>query len=195
MMCAPGNYRVALSKQVDGEVSNLSEPVEFEVVPLRSGSLPGSGTEAAVAFWREYEAATKLHSAIQHSLAQTIKRIDAIDRALVNTAATGDLDNTHHQLKEKLLDIDLRLNGNRAKQETGEKHPAVPGERLGAVGRGVDRSSYGPTATHRKQLDIASEEIDSIGSELGDLAEEISQLAKSILAAGGPWVEGTELPK
>ena len=195
MMCAPGTYSVTMSKQIGGEVTQLSKPIDFEVVQLRKGSLPGSPTEEVVAFWREYELATKVHSAMGHSLAQAIKRIDRMGNAISNSSSeAGDLDSQHHELREKLMDLDNRLNGDRVKQESGEKHRPVIGDRLSAVGRGVDRSAYGPTATHRELLDIANEQIDELSSELADTLEDVRDLAQGIMDAGGPWIEGAELP-
>ena len=195
MMCAPGTYSVTLSKQVDGEVTNLSEAMEFEVVPLREGSLPAQPTEEVVAFWREYESATKLHSALSHALAQSLKRIDRMGEAILNSEAdTGDLDKRHHELREQLMNLDIQLNGSRVKQEPGEKYKAVIGDRLGAIGRGVDRSTYGPTATHQDLLDIVNEQLDDLRPQIGEVTHGISKLAKELMEAGGPWVEGTALP-
>ena len=195
MMCAPGTYTVTLSKQMGGEVTKLSEPMKFEVVPLRQGSLPGSPTEEVVAFWREYELATKVHSAMAHSLAQAIKRVERMGEVILNsTADVGDLDNSRFSLRKKLMDLDAKLNGNRAKQESGEKYKPIISDRLSAVGRGVDRSAYGPTATHRELLDIANEQIDELNTELRGILEDVTDLAQELMDAGGPWIEGADLP-
>ncbi|RMG84036.1 MAG: glycosyl hydrolase, partial [Bacteroidetes bacterium] len=41
LMAAPGTYSVSLFKEVDGKMYELAKPQNFEVVPMKKGSLPG----------------------------------------------------------------------------------------------------------------------------------------------------------
>ena len=53
LMAVPGNYTVTLSKEVDGQITTLSEPMPFEVVPLRKGALPSKSHGEIASFIKE----------------------------------------------------------------------------------------------------------------------------------------------
>ena len=195
MMASPGTYMVTLSKRVDGVVTALSSPRTFEVVPLREGALKGASPDDVAAFWRALEDATRSSTALRTALANALRKVEAMNVALGRaTAAPGELDARLHRAGQDLLELDGQLNGMRAKQQPGERRrPTVDG-RLGAVSRGVRNSTYGPTATHRQQLQIATAQLSGFQSRLEELQARLSELATDLVAAGAPWVEGEALP-
>ncbi len=195
LMAAPGSYSVTLSKQDTSGVTQLAGPQSFEVVQLRSGALPGASLQDVAAFWRAYESALRTFSAMHQALAGSLVKVERMGAVIANsTADTGDLDVRLASLRAELQDLDQRLNGNRSKQQPGEKSNPVIVDRLGAVGLGVGRSSYGPTATHRRMLAIATTEIDTLYSGIRTGGEKMAELVQDLLASGAPWLEGEDLP-
>ena len=110
------------------------------------------------------------------------------------TAAPGDLDSRIHQAKQDLLELDSGLNGLGSKRQPGEKTRPTVGNRLSAVERGVGNSTYGPTATHEQQLQIAHNQLTGYRTTLEELLERLSGLSRDLIAAGAPWIEGDALP-
>jgi hypothetical protein len=98
------------------------------------------------------------------------------------------------QLRRVALDLDDRLNGSRARQEPGEKFRPIINDRLFAVARGVDRSTYGPTPSHRRNLQIAQGELQEIHQLLSKAEADLTKLVQDLIAAGAPWIEGEPLP-
>ena len=98
------------------------------------------------------------------------------------------------KLREKLSAIDAVMNGSKAKREVGEKYKAVIMDRLFAVSRGVDRSTYGATPLHRQSLEIANDLISDSHESLSGAMNELSELAAELVESGGPWIEGEALP-
>jgi hypothetical protein len=195
LMVAPGIYTVTLSKVVDGVATQLAEPQSFEVVPLRSKAPVAEDPQRVAAFWREYERAVRDHTAIQLALAQALVKIDRMKEVILNsTADTGGLDQTLAAVRGELLDLDQILNGDRSKQEPGEKFKPIINDRLSSVARGIDRSTYGPTATHRRMLEIATSEIDVIKVDLAVTLTKLAELSQKLMDAGAPWIEGQLLP-
>ena len=94
-----------------------------------------------------------------------------------------------------MQDLDDRLYGNRAKRQVGEKRSPTVGSRLSAVDLGVYHSTYGPTATLRKTLEIANTQLEQIKSDLEEAQAEGAALGDDLLEAGAPWVEGNPLPR
>ncbi len=195
LMVAPGSYTVTLSRQVAGELVELSEPQPFEVVPLRKGTLPGAEPSEVAAFWREYESAVGAHGALQMTLSSLRKKADRMDAVVRNSrTAPGDIDGTLHRIRADLATLDRELNGASTKRAAGEKTRPTIGNRLSSIGRGVDRSTYGPTATHREMLAIATAAIERLRPRVATAQTRLSELAAALIAAGAPWIEGEPLP-
>jgi photosystem II stability/assembly factor-like uncharacterized protein len=189
-MCAPGTYSVTMSTMIDGQVTEHGEHT-FVVKPMRSGSLEGASPEDVAAFWRDYEAAVGKHTSIRIALAGAVAKAKRMQVALGKTpAAVGGLDVKLTTLQERIEDLNNELNGNQAKQIVGEKFTPIINDRLFSVARGVDRSTYGPTATHRRMLEIANEKIESLSGRIQSAIDDLSAFAKELMEQGGPWVEG-----
>ncbi len=194
-MAAPGSYTVTLSKEVDGTVTPLSDPMPFNVVPLRKGALDGAPYGDVAAFWRSLEDASKLSGAVANTLAEALKRATALETALKRTpAAPGELDERLHRVRQALLELDGNVNGLATKREVGEKTKPTISARLSAVTLGVGRSTYGPTETNKESLAIVQSELTAAKSRLNQLDAELTSLADALVEAGGPWVEGEEIP-
>jgi photosystem II stability/assembly factor-like uncharacterized protein len=195
MMAAPGTYTASLSKKVDGKVTELSEPITFEVVPLYDGTLDGAPASQVAEFWREYEATYRAVGAVGVTLENAMTKAERMQVALQrSTTAPGELDERMYTLSQTLMDLDEELNGNQAKQEIGEKTRPTISERLFAVERGISHSTYGPTPTHQKSLAIVKEQLQDIQTQLKSAQGEMAQLSKALMDNGAPWVEGEALP-
>ena len=195
LMAAPGRYTATLSIQVAGVVTELSGPVTFTVEQLRKGALEGSSPEDVAAFWRSYENTVRSASGVDITLSKAIDKVSAMQKALSRSQSSpGDLDKQLHQLRIALLSLDQKLNGNRSKQQVGEKTKPTIGSRLFAVDRGISHSTYGPTETNLRSLEIINKEISTIKFSLKEHLVKMNELSKALIAAGAPWVEGDELP-
>jgi hypothetical protein len=115
-----------------------------------------------------------------------------MSEALAHSRAdAGGLDTRIHQLKESFQALDAQLNGNPAKREVGEKTRTTVSQRLSAVERTIYRSLYGPTETSKDGLKLAIKSTESIRSRLEDGLAELNEVGAAVVAAGGPYVEGT----
>ncbi len=190
LMVAPGTYQAQLFKKVNGEASVISEKVTVEVVPLREGALQGASKQEVANFWRSYEQATKDVTRMDIQLANSMKRVKAMQRALAQSQSTpGQLDNQLNELRNKLLAIDKELYGSPAKREIGEKTKTTIGSRLFSLNIGISRSTYGPTETHKTTLDNINSEMSAIDEKLKDAAIKMSQLDEALKKAGAPYIE------
>ena len=65
-MLLHGTYTATLFKEVEGTVTQLGEPVSFQVEQLRKGALEAADPTDVAAFWRAFEKYFKRHCAIKH---------------------------------------------------------------------------------------------------------------------------------
>ena len=196
LMAAPGTYSATLVLQRGSEIRPLDKPQSFEVVQMRKGSLGGADAKSVASFWREYESAVRLHSAMQISLAGLVQKSNRMKNVLRHSSLDiADFDQRLELLRQSLLDLDSRLNGHRSKQSVGEKFKPIIADRLFAVSRGVDRSTYGPTPSHQRSLEIAVAEIGRLHGAIKTAQEEMTELVRVLVETGAPWIEGEPLPE
>ena len=195
-LAPPGTYTATLYKQVDGKVEKLSKTEQFEVVRLRKGALPGSRHADVADFWRKYEDAARSASALNLAFSNAKAKVKGMKLALANsTANAGDIDERLHDLRMEILSLESKVSGNQSKNEPGEKTKPTISDRLFSVSRGVGQSTYGPTETNRKSLEIAMDQLAETKRDLESAQEKISELVQDLLEAGAPWIEGEPLPR
>lgn len=195
-MAAPGIYTATLMKQVDGDFTTLSDAVRFEVVPLREGALQGASPAETVAFWQEIQEMRRQTSAASMALRNALDKVELMRRALQRTqVAPEPLEQQLADLRAQLQQLDRQMNGNRAKREVGEKDYPTVNNRLSAAVYGTAWSTYGPTPTHRRSLEIAQGQFEEIRQAMNEIiTEKIPELERALQQAGSPWFEGQPVP-
>lgn len=195
LLAAPGRYTVTLHSQVDGRVRSLADPQTFEVVPMGRSTLAGAEPAAVAAFWRSYEDAVRRYSGMQSSLAALVARTERVQKLLSLSRVAGpEVDERYHALRKAIHAFDSEFNGSRSRQAPGEKTRPTPESRLSALALGIERSTYGPTPTHRRDLDLVNAALDRMQPTLEAHTGALSALVNELVAAGAPWLESEALP-
>ena len=195
MMAIPGTYTATLYKQVDGIVTNLSEPVQFEVEQMRTGALTGASLEDVGAFWRAYEKASEKSSIVGFNIESSLAKVEAMQQSLNQSELSpGGLEKEINETRANIIALKTSFNGNPAKLSMGAKTKTTISARLFTLEIGVGSSTYGPTATHQKTLRIVNTELSNMVEGLTALTSELVRLSKALMEAGAPWVEGMPIP-
>jgi photosystem II stability/assembly factor-like uncharacterized protein len=191
----PGTYTVTVAKEVNGEVTVLSEPRAFEVVPLELGTFQPEDRAEVLAFHKRVAKLSDAVSDVGQAMSEAEGMVSGLDRAIANTfGADPALAQEAHEISLKLKDIRLILNGDSLPGKYQE--PTLPGLR-GRVRLAV--SSWGmtapPTQTQRDAYEYAAAEFGDVLEQLrGVLEEDIPALQKRLDEAGVPWTPG-RLPR
>ena len=195
-MVAPGKYNATLFRQVDGEVTQLNGPVEFEVIRMYEGALPAADPSVVAEYWRETEKLSKSTTALRSVLNKAVDRVKMLEKTLTRTTTVpGELDKMAHDLKQRMLRIELQISGNSAKDKVGEKNNPTLFSRAGFAGRGMNRSTYGPTASQKRNLEIAVEMFQKLKAELEQVVNiEIPKFEEELKKVDAPWIEGQPIP-
>lgn len=197
IMATPGNYTVTLSKLVDGELVDLAQSKSFEVVPLREGSLKGASPEEINEFQEKYYQFEQDLNATSMTLSKTLLKIGAMQRAMqkaknVSTVLVKQI----HEQREALLNLDEVLNGNKAKNEIGEKNNPSPKDVVFMLKAALSSSTYGPTEMHHNILSTANTLLSKIKADLKVIIDtQVSELEKQLKTVGAPYIEGQGLIK
>ncbi len=196
-MVGPGNYKVFLSKEVDGEITVLSDTIDFEVVPLRKGALKGSDPEDVALFWKKLSDFRSDLQALRMNFDNIKKQSVAMQKALKKADVFDpELNKKIFQLKQDILKMEIDAFGSPSRNEVGEHNPPNISDRLRAVSGGVMNSTYGPTQMHRKTFEIAIKEYNRLFKLVKDIKDNrIPSLEHELRRVGAPYIEGEELRK
>ena len=191
-MIALGTYSATLNKFEKGQFTQLAGPVSVEVVPLRDGSLPGKSIQEVTSFWRRYEDMNRDVNALSTQLSNTKKTAKKLLTAGIKANVGNDLLTQIAKLNSDLKDLETILGGHPGKNQIGEKSNPTLGERLFSLDRGISRSTYGPTETHKKTMQMVVKEWNSLNEKLQGFKDTASAFAGQIVEAGGSWIEGQD---
>lgn len=127
---------------------------------------------------------------------ETTEQVDALAQALEqSTAAPGDLDSQLYAIRQSLYEIDEGLTGNRSKRAVGEAIPPAVRSRLREVVMATSTSTYGPTPTHLRRVEIAEQQLRDLSDRLrGVLDVDLPLVERALADANAPWVPGQRLP-
>lgn len=196
-LAMPGTYTMAVSKWVDGEVTELSEPVTFECYPLGMAELSDDDRRASQAFQKETAELQRVLLASNSVLQNALERVRAMKGVMERSPRLDiEMRKEARTLELKLMDLQEVLAGDTTRAKRQE--PAMPGllSRLDQVVGGHWSTTSGPTTTQRQQFEIVSEQLTSWIKKLRPLVEQdLIRMEKKLEAAGAPWTDGRALPK
>lgn len=186
----PGTYTATLTKVQNGEVTELSGPVTFEVTPLREGTLEGAPGGKIASFRQELETFQQELTAASNTLDEQIDKVHALQTALARAEEEApDLVKRLHDARSRLLELREEMEGSEAKNQIGERNPPSPSSRM-FVGYRALGTTYGPTEMHEKTVAAGRSELANIQDRLSELAEQVlPELEREVRAAGAPPIE------
>ena len=188
LLAMPGKYSATLYKFQNGKTSRLDEPVDFQVNRLYPGFLPAD-IEVTTKFWRAFETLSRDANVFGKSLKKELKTANSLHTAALRSNLDSKIMEEVASLEDRLNTLLSRHSGNQAKVEIGEKTEPILEDRIFAISKGITRSTYGPTETHKQMMKIALEELANLNTELTKLKNESDEIAKKIAVANGPVVE------
>ncbi|MFA6570497.1 MAG: glycosyl hydrolase, partial [Bacteroidota bacterium] len=189
MPVLPGKYKVSIAMNNNGVITQLCEPTEFTTKVLNNTTLPAKDRKALVDFQKQVANLQRTVSGTQSLLSDTKNKLKLIKNALLVTAGTAkELVESTDKLDVGLLELDLKLNGNKSLESRNENQTPSVSERAGYVVWGIWGISTDATDTQRKSYNIASEELEQILVKLKTIVEvDIKNLEKALDKLGAPW--------
>ena len=188
----PGRYKVSIAKRVDGAVTQLGTPQEFQVVVEGQESMSVSDRTALVDFQQKAARLQRAVSGATQAANALRPRLAAIKRAISETPTlTNQLQAEATSLDRRVADLLRALSGdNVARQRNMNSAPSI-NERVGYVVGAQRMSTARPTQTQITQYNAAAQDFDGVLSQLRSLIEvDLVKLEKQLEAAGAPWTPG-----
>ena len=193
-LVAPGRYSVRMLLLTSDGVETLGTTQTFEVKPVPT-TPPGTDFEAVVAFQQEASALMRQVASAGEEIGQLQDRLRHMRAALLD-APRADLTLFARldAFGAALDELRTRLSGDRVRGRLRESSTPSIRSRVGRT-RGHWNTRQTPTATHRRNLEIAHNQFGDLRRDLSALIEnDLAQLESDLDAAGAPWTPGRRLP-
>ncbi len=190
-LATPGTYTATLTKTADGVVTDLADPINFEVVPLHEPTLKGASPDKIIAFRLEMEALQAQMAAFSKLMEEQMQKVEAMQTALSRAdRPSNDLTARLHRAKQTLQALDQQVRGYQSKREVGERNPPSPQSRMSVGARGLN-TTYGPTEMHKATFATGKAEMAKIQADLHRFVNSVMPgLESAIKTVGAPPIHG-----
>lgn len=188
----PGRYKVSMAKRVDGVLTALAAPQEFNVTVEGLAQMSVQDRAALVEFQQR---ASRLQRAVNGALetANALKpRLALIKRALLDTPNAGDklLDDAA-RIEKQTNEILRVLRGDVVIQSRNENVAPSISDRVFSIIGGQRMSTNRPSPTQMTQYTVAAQDFEKVLAQLRVLVQnDLANLEKEMEAAGAPWTPG-----
>jgi photosystem II stability/assembly factor-like uncharacterized protein len=188
----PGKYQVFMAKNVDGEETQLTEPVGFEAKSLGNVSLPALDRAELVAFQKEVRELNRAVNAASLVVREVSSKIQHFKAALKSvTAEQTELRGDIRSLESKVREIDRKLFGDRTARRLDKDVEPGLSRRINSTIRDQWRSTSAPTQSQREAFQIVAEEFPPILQALKQIVEEdVKKIEKKLEDIGAPYTPG-----
>lgn len=186
----PGPYTASLAVMEEGVVTELSEFISFNVVPLHTPAVEGTSIAERQQFLDNLISFQQEMSKTQALLTKQLNKVNAMRIAL--TRAEKDDFELAKQLNDarlQLLEIQSQLNGSESRNEIGERNPPSPSSAM-FTGFVALRGTYGPTPLHKQTINDASQGLEMITNEIDNfISNTMPDLERALEATNPPPIE------
>ena len=191
-LAMPGTYKVSLSKEVGGVVTQMVGPQSFTTSVLSMPVLPAQDRNALVAFQRKVAGLQRAVLGASRAVDDIKTRIALIKRALLNTQApTATLGADVDKLEAGLGEITRALRGDRSISSRNEPTPPSILDRVNGIVDDQWQSTGAPTQTQTDAYSIAGDEFTPVLARLHSLVDtDLKNIETNMESIGAPWTPG-----
>ncbi len=188
----PGTYKVKLSKNVDGKITQLTEPEEFKIVAWDNSTFSGADQQAKFDFLQEVgELSVSVNTSANTARAYRIELENIKNALLTAPAEVEDLMQNVASLDTQLFDILTAISGRPIRAPRVHATPPTITGRIGFASRATSSSFHGITGAQREQYEIAKEQFGPVYAKLRNIISEgMPVLRKALAERGIPWTQG-----
>jgi hypothetical protein len=188
----PGTYKATVAKRVDGVVTQLGPPLQFQVVVEGQENMSASDQTALVEFQTKAMRLQRAATGATQAANQLRPRLAAIKRAINETPSLPQrLQEEATALDRRTSEILRALSGDAAARQRNINTPPSINDRIGYVVGAQRMSISRPTQTQIAQYNAAAQDFESVLGQLRQLIEvDLDKLEKQLEAAGAPWTPG-----
>ena len=190
-LAIPQAYTATLYLEDNGDVTQLDEPIVFDVKPIREGVLQGVSHQEYDEYRNNLSALIKKLDVLEDVLERSEEKLMALKAALNNSnIVPGRINKEIQALQKEAIAIKKSVEGSPSKDEIGERTPPSIQTHLRVAYRGM-MSTYGPTPLHQKSMALGKKMTLEIESKVMSLQnDKIKPLEQKLKTLGAPYIQG-----
>jgi photosystem II stability/assembly factor-like uncharacterized protein len=190
-LAIPQAYTATLYLEDNGVVTQLDEPIVFDVKPIREGVLQGVSHQEYDEYRNNLSALIKKLDVLEDVLERSEEKLMALKAALNNSnIVPGPINKEIQALQKEAIAIKKSVEGSPSKDEIGERTPPSIQTHLRVAYRGM-MSTYGPTPLHQKSMALGKKMTLEIESKVMSLQnDKIKPLEQKLKTLGAPYIQG-----
>lgn len=194
-LAAPGDYVVSLATRVNGVLRETDLQSSIHVKPMHQNSLATASTDEVVAFGVRLDNMLRQGGGADAAMQDLLSELEAVKQTLLRSSADSALRAQARAIEVEVMALQLQLSGDDARGLANDPGPVSVAARLNAAQMGTAFSSYGPTPSHERGLEIAEENFVDIKTALDRIySTKLPALRKAMDEAGVPWTPGRGVP-
>ena len=194
-LAAPGDYTVSLATRIDGVLKDTGQQTSIKVKLMRQNSLASAEPIEVVAFGRRLDELLRQSQGADTAMKALLKELTAIKQTLPRSGAESGLRSQARALELEVLDLQLMLSGDDARDLAGDPGPVSVNRRINVARLGTAFSTYGPAPMHERSLEIGEQGFAAVKSALTRIFNiDMPALRQAMDAAGVPWTPGRGVP-
>lgn len=192
MPVLPGNYKVTMSKNENGVITELFGPVTFVARPLNNTTLPAKDRAVLVAFQRKVARLQQAVMSVNALTDEVSKRLTVIEKAALTTVgADKSIIEKVRQMKIQNNTIQRIMTGDRTLAKRNENQTPPITDRLQYIIDGTWETTSDPTQTQLDAYRIASEQLTPVLAQLRTLIEtDLKAIEGQLEKLDAPWTPG-----
>ncbi len=189
----PGKYKVAMSKNVDGVITKITEPIEFEIKHLNNFTLPAKRQDL-ITFQNQVAKLQNAVSATNDYFGKVQENVKVLKATILNSNLIDNkLLEKIRKIEYKLADLEIVLTGNKTIEKRNENQTPSINDRLGYITWVVWEIDSAPTETAKMNYNIISKQLKQLLKDLKELNEkEIKPIEQELDSKGAPWTPNRE---
>jgi photosystem II stability/assembly factor-like uncharacterized protein len=194
-LAAPGQYTVSIAKRVNGTLTEMGQAQTFEAVSIVDGVLEGASPDAVVAFNMRLDDLRRQVGGSNAAIRSALTEVGAIKSTLMRASAPDSLRDEARRIELELNALQEIIGGNARRDLHSDPGPVSINNRIQPALMGTFRSTYGPTPTHLRSIEIAETMFVDVKTRLGKaVGEDLPALRAQLDASGVPWTPGRGVP-
>ncbi|MCB0478212.1 MAG: glycosyl hydrolase [Crocinitomicaceae bacterium] len=189
-MVKPGKFNVQLFRVDNGEVTQLSSKVEFNVKSLNTNAVPSDPAEMQV-FTTQLSELNRSVDGASRIMRDYKNRLAHIKQAVIQYPGTNiNLLKDIKALEEKFYKLEIAMWGDGTLSSKDiETVPSIS-DRVGTISYQIYGSTANPTTTQKKSMELAKEEFVQAKKDLDFLVVSIKDLEKKLAQIPIPYTPG-----
>ena len=193
-LAPPGQYSAQLVLVSAGGVEEVGEARSFQVKAIPSAP-PGTNFVAVAAFQYQVSELQRRIGVASSELGRQLERLEYMRAALLRTpSASAELFGGIDEIALAFDEVVLRLQGDGLRGSLNESSAPSVANRVGNVVGGHWQTRQNPTATQRRNIEIAESELAGIERDLAGIIDgPLAELEEALAGAGAPWTPGRRI--